>query len=312
VRVCAAALLCAAGTAFTRAAQPDPVPSTVRQVVFLGDSITAGGWYVSTFETWYLTRHPEREVSFLNLGLGSETVSGLSEPGHAGGKFPRPDLHERLQRALAQTKPGLVFACYGMNDGIYLPFDEERFAAFQRGMTRLHNAVNAAGAEIIHVTPPVYDESRRPAPGYAAVLDRYSAWLVAQRAKGWRVLDLHTRMRQALDARRAEDPKFTYTPDGIHPNADGHWVMARALLLELGATDVTPQSTVDQVFPGPRRRELLDLVHQRQSVLKDAWVTAIGHKRPQPPGLPLPEATARAQELDTRIAALLKELKDNS
>ena len=50
----------------------------------------------------------------------------MSEEGHAGGKFPRPDLHERLDRALPKTKPDLVFACYGMNDGIYLPLDEAR------------------------------------------------------------------------------------------------------------------------------------------------------------------------------------------
>ena len=36
-------------------------------------------------------------------------------------KIPRPDLHERLERVLTQTKPDLVFARYGMNDGIYLP-----------------------------------------------------------------------------------------------------------------------------------------------------------------------------------------------
>ena len=72
-------------------------------------------------------------TSFSTSGLPSETVSGLSEPGHAGGAFPRPDLHERLERVLEQTRPDLIVACYGMNDGIYHPFTEARFEKYQAG-----------------------------------------------------------------------------------------------------------------------------------------------------------------------------------
>src|ERR1041385_874446 len=104
------------------------LPAHVKRVVFLGDSITYSGTYVAMVEAYFLTRRPDRVIEFINLGLPSETVSGLSEDGHAGGQFPRPDLHERLARVLKQTKPDLIFACYGMNDGIYLPLNEERFA----------------------------------------------------------------------------------------------------------------------------------------------------------------------------------------
>src|SRR5690606_34599850 len=97
------------------------LPADVRRIVFLGDSITYGGHYITLIETYFRTREPQRDLEFINVGLASETVSGLSEEGHAEGKFPRPDLHERLARVLAQTRPDLVFACYGMNDGIYLP-----------------------------------------------------------------------------------------------------------------------------------------------------------------------------------------------
>ena len=108
------------------AADSAPRFGDAKRVVFLGDSITYSGAYGETIEAYFVTRFPDRAVEFINVGLPSETVSGLSEDGHAGGQFPRPDLHERLDRVLAQLKPDLIIACYGMNDGTYLPFDESR------------------------------------------------------------------------------------------------------------------------------------------------------------------------------------------
>src|ERR1043166_7579591 len=127
------------------------------RVLFLGDSITYNGQFLEDLEAYCVSRFPGQHFEFINVGLSSETVSGLTEPGHAGGKYTRPDLHERLARILAKTKPGLIFACYGMNDGIYYPFSEERFKSFQDGMNWLHSEAGAAGAPIVHVTPPVFD-----------------------------------------------------------------------------------------------------------------------------------------------------------
>src|SRR5688572_26755736 len=120
-----AATCCLAADAPAPAAEVLP---GVKRVLFLGDSITYSGQYIDDFETALRLHLPGRRIDVINCGLPSETVSGLSEEGHAGGKFPRPDLHERLDRVLAKVKPDLIFACYGMNDGIYLPLSDERFA----------------------------------------------------------------------------------------------------------------------------------------------------------------------------------------
>src|SRR5688500_5696033 len=142
----------------TRGHRHDEMLPGAKSVLFLGDSITHSGQYVEFIEAYFVTRFPGRPVEFMNVGLPSETVSGLSEPGHAGGQFPRPDLHERLARVLEKTKPDTVIACYGMNDGIYLPFSAERFGAFTNGIARLRERVTNASARIIHVTPPTFDE----------------------------------------------------------------------------------------------------------------------------------------------------------
>ena len=166
-------------------------PPREMRILFLGDSITYQGSYVSIIEAALITQYPDNNYRVINLGLGSETVSGLSEEGHAGGRFPRPDLNERLDRALAQNGPDLVIACYGMNDGIYLPLADDRFAAFRQGMIWLRAKVIAAGANIIHLTPPVFDPAPipdrvksvdgKPAKfygGYNDVLGTYAAWLM--------------------------------------------------------------------------------------------------------------------------------------
>lgn len=264
-------------------------PAGVKRVVFLGDSITYSGQYVETIAAYHQARFPGSEIEFINVGLSSETVSGLSEPGHAGGKFPRPDLHERLARVLDKTKPDLVFACYGMNDGIYLPFDEQRFKAFRDGVAWFRAEVQRAGAKMVHVTPPVFDEVKGGHAGYTAVLNRYSDWLVSQRANGWDVVDLHTPMRRHLEQQRAANPAYAFSRDGIHPDDFGHWLMAQAILLHLGASEAaSAKSAAELLKRFPDGNEVLRREHQEIILWRDAWLTATGHKRPGvKPGLPM-------------------------
>lgn len=280
----------------------------VHRIVFLGDSITYAGQYVDDIEAYYITRFPEQHLEFINVGLPSETVSGLSEPGHAGGKFPRPDLHERLGRVLEKTKPDLAFACYGMNDGIYQPFYEARFKAFREGMQWLHQQVTNTGARTIHITPPVFDARAfgRTNSSYNEVLDRYSDWLLAQRKTGWDVADLHGAMNRWLAEERKSDTNFNFTKDGIHPDAHGHWIMAKQILLHLGAADIAnANGPAEMVAANPHGAEILKLVHDKQQLLRNAWLNFTGFKRPGiAGGLPVPEAENKAGVIDRQIREL--------
>ncbi len=269
-----------------------------KRILFLGDSITYAGQYVDQFEFFLFMEYPERKFEVINCGLPSETVSGLSEEGHAGGQFPRPDLHERLDRVLAKVKPDLILACYGMNDGIYLPLDDARFGKFQDGMKRLHLAATKAGAKIIHLTPPIFD----PGPGadrassYDAVLARYSTWLLDQRAIGWQVIDLHGPMSAALDEIRKTDPAFTFQKDHVHPNDAGHLVLANAILAGLKSDRLAAFGLL-----GPDQPRT-DAIRKRGRILADAWLTETGHKRPgMAKGLPLAEAQAKADAIEKEI-----------
>ncbi len=306
--------ICLFGQSGTFSYAQTPFPANVHRVVFLGNSITYAGTYVTYIDAYLSTRYPKQGLEFINIGLPSETVSGLSEDGHADGKFPRPDLHERLARVLALTKPDLVFASYGMNDGIYLPFDEGRFQRFKDGINWLHDEVIKSGAQIIHLTPPVYDELRGHKTGYASVLDRYSDWLLSQKtASNWSVIDMHYPMKQFLEAHRKVDSAYTISgfalaEDGVHPGEVGHWIMAKSILLGLGEKAVATVPNIQTAMALiPNSAQLLKLISERQIIMKDAWLTATGHKRPgMKVGLPLDEAKAKAAELDAQIKPLIR------
>ncbi len=316
-------VLATASPARDASAGPHPLDG-VRRIVFLGDSITYAGGYIDFVEAYLRIKRPNLRCEFLNLGLPSETVSGLSEPGHAGGKFPRPDLHERLDRVLAQTKPDLVVACYGMNDGIYHPFSEDRFGKYKEGIEFLRARAKEAGAKVLHLTPPVFDpepikahtlpaglaEYRQPFEGYDEVLHRFAEWLIDQKQQGWDVIDIHGPLRHFLATNRSRDPGFRLADDGVHLNGTGHWLIAREVLRHWGtpSDDLRGDSAEKVLGALPHGDEVLKLVSRRQSVLKDAWLSATGHRRPgMNRGVPLDDARRQAQEVEARLQRLVAE-----
>ncbi len=293
----------------------------VHRVVFLGDSITHGGQYVSDVELFSIARFPQQKIEFLNLGLPSETVSGLSEAGHAGGAFPRPDLDERLDRVLALTKPDLVIASYGMNDGIYFPFNKKRFARFKEGITRLHKKVIKSGAKIIHLTPSPFDSLPlkgralpagldsypQPFEGYDGVLNQYSEWLLARRSKGWEVVDIHGAINAYLAEHRKTNSNLTFAGDGIHINDHGNWLVAREILKYVGAPTGIRQFDDVNAFLATvtNGEEIYPLIQKRQALLKDSLLATAGHRRPgMGKGLPLAEARQQASVIGERLQTL--------
>lgn len=295
----------------------DPLPPKDKRIVFLGDSITHAGGYIAILEAALRVEYPDRQPpEFINLGLPSETVSGLSEPGHAGGSFPRPNLHERLGRILQETKPNLVIACYGMNCGMYYPLSDDRFAKFQSGIELLHNNVVESGARIIHLTPAYFDalpirdrllpdgldEYRQPYAKYDDALEAYSQWLLKQRDRGWTVLDVHGAMKNAVAKARESDPNFTLASDGVHPNAAGQAIVAGPLAAHWGLS-LNP----DGLPKHPRAAELVELIASEQNKLKLAWLSITKHVRPGiPEGMKLDQVAKENLLTEQKIKAILQ------
>ena len=289
----------------TLSARPSPpnqnfqALKNAKTVLFLGDSITYGGEYVVFFERWLRINHPELKAEILNLGIPSETISGLSEPGHLRHGFARPDLHERLQRTLKTLEPDLVIACYGINCGIYQPLNRDRFAKYQQGIERLKEKVESRGGKIVFMTPPVYDKHHADFD-YDEVMATYSRWLVGKRTEGWAVIDLHTVMKKALQEKRKQSPGFKYSRDGIHPGGEGHRLMAQQVI-----NFFSTKPPLQNPDPNAYGRIMMFL-RDRMRVLRDSWLTEIGHKRPMRKGRPLVEAKRIAAEKSSQIEATLQ------
>ena len=261
-----------------------------RRILVLGDSITQGGHYVHYLDAWLVKKFPNRRYEVINAGVSSETISGLSEKGHAGGRFPRPCLFERLERVLAKTRPQLIIACYGMNCGIYQPLDPQRSARFQNGHLRLRAAAKQYGAEILHVTPPIFDNHYKHGFDYNSVLTAYSKWMAQQTDSGWLVADLHTFMSQKIAAEKTKDKKFTVQRDRVHPNKQGHWIMAQSIISYFGDTNVSKFDNGGQLLA----KKNMNAVVKRSIAFQKA---IHAETKPLRPGVPQGGTLSSAREL---------------
>jgi len=288
-----AAFVIATVTHVTQAADPIDAWSNGR-VMFLGDSITNGGQYVSYIEYYLQKTYPARKFDIVSIGLSSETASGLSEKTHP---FPRPCIHTRLKQALVTVKPDIVVACYGMNDGIYHPQSDERMQAFRDGIGKLVSEVKASGAEIWILTPPPFDpvpvrgrlveldapdfSYRTPYVDYHTVLEDYSEWLLTMKNPDVAgVVDLNRPMTNYLALQRKSNPDYRFGGDGIHPNPAGHLMMAARLLDAIGVqTDLDTQTDYAAKSAAIANDRLFKLVDRRRSLRSGGWLKYVGYTR---------------------------------
>lgn len=250
-------LLCALTLAGMGCARREESPGTL---LFLGDSITEAEFFVREFEAAWNRDAGHRAIRAIPRGRGSESVTGLTEAQFTG---VRPNIFDRLDFELKRFDPDWVVVCYGMNGGLFQPYCESAYDAYQTGMTRLVETARAAGAKVVVLTPPPF---ARPGAvsGYPADLDEretavrtahaegrakaehdparygyfspylyyddvlalYSGWLtnLAQPGAVW-VVDLRAPLLAALETAYDED-------DPVHPNREGHRIMAETLLRE--------------------------------------------------------------------------------
>lgn len=288
------------------------------KILFLGNSITFGGRYVDYVETALLMEQGKLAPEIIDLGLSSETLSGLSEADHP---FPRPDLHDRLSACLDSVRPGRVVACYGINDGIYHPFDSSRFQAYRQGIMRLIQACQERQIDLTLLTPPPYAAPlpdtlapapeqgfsyQSPYPYYDSVMAQYADYLRAMDPpSGVRVIDIRT----PLSTYR----HLAYGTDPIHPLDAGHAIMGETLLQAWGyqAFPALLETGEDASQADPAWRRLESQVRALRMAYDRPLLNHIGHAHPavhQMVDHTWPAARAAYPELQATLFAVLDSL----
>lgn len=206
------------------------------RVVFFGDSITESRLYTTYIEHYVVTHYPDRHVTFFNTGWGGDKVTGNNCK-----VCGSPGALARLNRDVIAYKPTVVTLLFGMNDGEYKDFNPAILKVYEDGLTSIIRELKAKTAPRIYVmTPTAYDQadspSRRKKIRYNDVLDRYTeaAKQIALR-EGLPVIDLHSVTTKALRQAQAAYPTYTFIPDRVHPNEDGHLIIATEILRFWGA-----------------------------------------------------------------------------
>jgi lysophospholipase L1-like esterase len=291
----------------------------VKRIVFLGDSITDEGTFIAYMETCCQLHAPDIHLTFINLGVSSETASGLTEADHP---FPRPCIHERIERALQESKPDWVVLGYGMNDGIYSPFSTERFQAYQNGMLAAIRIIHQYGAKAIVMTPPPFDPEpinadvlltygqeaysyMAPYAHYNDVVRYFSNWILTLDSTADEVVNIYDPLLQDREQELKINPAY-HSGDGIHPNSGGHWIIAKTLLSHL--FHITMEQIPDFVDQ-PDKSQLFQLVLQRQMLLSPAWKEHVGHTNPnKAEALPLEFALRKGEEITKQIRMITAKL----
>lgn len=197
-----------------------------QKIVFIGDSITDCGrreielgiGYVRIIASLLAARYPELGLTFVNMGIGGDTIR---------------DLDERWETDVIEQQPDWLSVSIGIND-VWRQVDqcdegvplEEFEATYRRLLARTQEATDSRlllmETTVIGESPD--DEGNRLLAPYNEAIrrlaDGFDAVLVPENRQWHRTL--------------AGNAGATWTTDGVHPLPNGHGLMARVWLDTVG------------------------------------------------------------------------------
>ena len=196
------------------------------KVLFIGDSITdcgrrdahapLGHGYVRKITELITAKYPERDITYINKGIGGDIVEGLENRWD-------PDVIAEAPKWLS-VKIGINNASRQHGEGVsseeYLPVWE---ACYRRILTRAKTELDASLFlfEIFYIEEDV--DAPRPLD-----VDAYNASIhkLAEEFDA-RLIPTNAAFDKAVAARPGA---LWTTQDGVHPNAEGHTLMALEFL----------------------------------------------------------------------------------
>ena len=231
------------------AAEPSPAGLGLQNgdyVAVVGDSITEQKQYSVFMEDYLIMCQPKKDLRVTQFGWGGETSWGFA------GRMANDML--RFHCTAATT-------CFGMNDGGYSPESAEKRKHYHDSQTDIVEQMKKGGVRFIVVGSPgcVDSNSFRRDPKLAEMYNKtaelYNKTLAEERdiartvaqEQGVAFADVFDPMIDVMAKAKAKyGREYNLAgPDGVHPDANGHLVMAYAFLKGLGCSGDVGTITVD-------------------------------------------------------------------
>ncbi len=254
----------------TEAAEGEPLSlySDGDIVGCIGDSITHATYtplsYVEMLDQYYLSRFPEREIEFRNLGAGGYKIGDVL------------NIYDQ-DPALRGINKAIILL--GTNEAILGYAPEEYIGSMEKLIERLKED-GLKGEDILILSPPICDQNcalnywnGRPRWTFEDRLLEYMDGLEAK-ADEWEVhyLDFHTSMAELTAQLQKEDAGNTLTTDCIHPNAAGQRLIAYYILRAQGAEEPLSETAASDGEAAAVRDEVTDF-YQGERGMKWTWRT---------------------------------------
>ncbi|GHT72755.1 hypothetical protein AGMMS50262_02440 [Bacteroidia bacterium] len=204
------------------------------RVVFLGNSITDGGHYHSYIWLYYMTRFPHMNLTVLNAGVGGDRAE---------------EMFKRLDGDVFPKKPTVLITTFGMNDTGYFEYNQpgaeeyadKRVSESQEWYKKMEDRYKKlSGTKIVIMGSSPYDETAKIENNPFKNKNKAMMRIVdfqreSARANHWEFIDLNRSMTDINEREQKIEPSFTLCGDDrIHPDNDGHMVMAYLLLKAQG------------------------------------------------------------------------------
>ncbi|MBN2559595.1 MAG: SGNH/GDSL hydrolase family protein [Phycisphaerae bacterium] len=239
-RVLALVLALAASVSSFLCLAAEPQLTSGDYVAIIGDSITEQRLYSLFIEDYLLMCKPALDLRATQFGWGGETA-----PGFAG----------RMANDTLRFRPSVATTCFGMNDGGYSPMDPAKGQRYREGQESIVAQLKKAGVRLIVVGSPGVVDADTFGGNNPQAAAMYNKTLAALRdiardvAKEECVVfaDVYDPMMAAMTKAKAQYGKAYHVGggDGVHPNRNGHLVMAYAFLKAMGCDGNIGTITVD-------------------------------------------------------------------
>lgn len=205
------------------------------RIAFVGNSITDGGHFHSYVWLYYMTHFPDMRITCYNVGIGGDVSKQIAR---------------RFDTDVLSRKPTVITLSWGMNDTGYMEW--LRSDAKQTFKSRLDTSIKyyrQVEAKLLKlpnirkvlIASSPYDEFTAATPNNlykgksAALLQVAEFQEAAAKKNNWDFIDLNRPMTEINRREQEKNLAYSLTPgDRVHPDNDGHMVMAYLILKAQG------------------------------------------------------------------------------